>query len=124
MEGLRKAFTLIEVLAAVVLVGIILPAAVSGISMAVRVASNSAKIQRAGILAENRLAEIRLEENWTKSQQTGDFEEEGFKDFRWLMRAEDWTDPSLLEVSITVYWGEDIQRDSIELTTLVKQETD
>ena len=124
MEGRRKAFTLIEVLAAVVLVGIILPAAVSGISMAVRVASNSAKIQRAAILAENRLAEIRLEENWTKSQQTGDFEEEGFEDFRWLMRAEDWTDPSLLEVSITVYWGEDIQRESIELTTLVKQETD
>ncbi|AQQ09131.1 type II secretion system protein I [Sedimentisphaera cyanobacteriorum] len=124
MQACRKAFTLIEVLAAVVLVGIILPVAVSGISMAVRVGSNSAKIQRAAILAEDKLAEIRLEKLWTKSEQTGDFEEEGFDDYKWIMTAQDWTDPSLLEVDITVYWSGDIERDSIRLTTLVQQETD
>ena len=113
-------FTLMEVLAALLLIGLVLPAVMKGISLVSILASDSDHKYEALDLAETKLAEVLLEESWqTSSSQSGRFEDE-YEDYEWVMDASDWTEQAdVKEVSVLVYWQQRDRQREIQLSTLV-----
>ncbi len=68
-----RGFTLIEALAAMLLVAIVLPVVMRGISMATR-AGSSAKLQtQAASLAQSKLAELIATRSWKTGDTSGQF---------------------------------------------------
>jgi len=111
-------FTLVEMLATFVLIIFIIPAVMKGLSIATNVSSDMVLKYDAIMLAENRLTEILLEEEWKSSSQSGDFGEM-HPEFRWKMTSDDWTEPSLKQVTVEVLWERNGCEKFVELSTLV-----
>jgi len=116
-----RGFTLIEVLAALVLIIVVIPVVMKGISLATAVASDSARKSVAAELAQSQMAEILLQKQWQSSTLTGDFGTE-YPDYRWRMTSASWTDPSLKEVTVEVMWQWRGYERKVQLTTLVRIE--
>ena len=113
-----KGFTLMEILAALVLIGVVLPAVMKGVSMASILASDSARKYEALNLAESKLAEILLNDDWQESSDSGDFEPDN-EDYEWTMETSDWTQADLKQVNVTVMWEQRGRPRQIQLSTLV-----
>lgn len=119
-EHLRRGgFTLIEMLAAFVLIILIIPAVMKGLSIATNVSSDSIHKSDAIMLAENKLAEILLEEDWQSSSQSGDFGEM-YPGYEWKMTSEDWeSEPLLKKLNVEVSWDWRGHEKFVDLSTLV-----
>ncbi|MCI0498152.1 MAG: type II secretion system protein GspI [Planctomycetales bacterium] len=115
---MRRGFTFMEILATMVLIGLILPVAMKGISIATALASDSIRRQEALGLAENRLAEALLKEEWKSGSQSGSFDQD-FEGHTWTLETTDWTEPGLKQVDLTVSWEHRGHPKQIRLTTLV-----
>ena len=113
-----KGFTLMEILAALVLIGVVLPAVMKGVSMASILASDSARKYEALNLAESKLAEVLLNKDWQEGSDSGEFESDN-KDYTWTMEASDWTQADLKQVNVTVAWEQRGHPRQIYLSTLV-----
>ena len=122
-KKLACGFTLIEMLATFVLIITIIPAVMKGLSIATMVSSDSVCKSDAISLAENRLSEILLEEEWQNSSQSGDFGEM-YADYKWKMTSADWTEPSLKQVTVKVSWDWRGREKDVELSTLVYVENE
>lgn len=111
-------FTLMEILAALVLIGVVLPAVMKGVSMASILASDSAHKYEALDLAQSKLAEVLLNGDWEGGSDAGDFapDHEGYA---WTMETSDWTQADLKEVDVTVSWEQRGRPRYIQLSTLV-----
>ncbi|MCK4998761.1 MAG: type II secretion system protein [Anaerohalosphaera sp.] len=112
-------FTLIEILAAMVLIIVVIPAVMKGISVAIAVASDSAFKAEAAALAQNKLAEILIEETWQSSNVDGDFGDD-YPGYRWKMTSENWTEPGLNEITVEVLWESRGSQREVKLSTLVR----
>ncbi len=106
-----------EILAALVLIGLVLPAVMKGMSLVTILASDSAGKYEALDLAEAKLAEILLQEDWKDGADSGNFEDD--ENYEWTMDAADWTESGLKQVNVTVFWEQRGRRKKINLTTLV-----
>ena len=115
----RLAFTLPEVLAALVLVGVVLPAVAKGISLAMAVSDEARKKVEATALAETKLAEVTAEANsgTQVGMGSGDFGET-HPAFRWES-ATTVIDVDLTEVSVQVIWTARGVERSVGLSSLV-----
>src|SRR3954462_909291 len=71
--GGRRGFTLIEVLAALLLVGIFLPVIMNGFSIATRVGNAAKRCTEGGALADAKLTELVATAQWQTGVQSGDF---------------------------------------------------
>ncbi|MBW1914668.1 MAG: type II secretion system protein [Deltaproteobacteria bacterium] len=112
-------FTLLEILATFVLMAIILPAAMKGISISSKMAGHSKKKVEASALAEAKLTEIIINKDWTDGEQEGDFEDE-WADYSWSMTVEDWEkEESMQQVDLSVFWNTSGIERSVTLTTVV-----
>ena len=118
----RRGFTLIEVLATIVLMGIVLPVAMHGISLCMRAAQASRQRSEAAALAESKLNELVATGDWQYGLLSGDFGE-AWPDYRWSGAAADWDDPTLRELSVRVVWTTRGQERDVILTTLVYDST-
>jgi prepilin-type N-terminal cleavage/methylation domain-containing protein len=111
-----RAFTLPEVLASLVLVGLVLPAVMKCVSLSMAASDDARKRTEAVALAEQKLAEMVASATATSSGSTaGDFGAER-PGFRWeaSMAA---ADTSLTEVRVRVVWhGRGTDR-SVDLAT-------
>lgn len=118
----RTAFTLVEVLATLLLMAIVLPAVMQGVSLATRAASVAQRRTAAGALAESRLAELVATNNWQAGALAGDFLDYGdqFSDYRWSAELRNWTEPEVQELHLTVTWtgAGNVER-GVTLSTLV-----
>lgn len=112
----RRGMSLIEVLAALVLVGIVLPVAMSGVTVSLRAAQQARRQQEAGLLAESRLNEILALRGTTSFSGAGSFD--GYPDYRWEAQSSP-SNFGLTEVWVTVSWQQRGQERSVELSTLV-----
>ena len=118
-----RAFTLLEVLAALLLVAVVLPVLMGAINTATHLGGLASDRARAAILAENRLNEIILDQSW----QFGDAADEFMTDtdgpdaerYLWDLHVEQWIDPSVRKLTMTVYWERRGRPQSITLTTAV-----
>jgi len=114
-----KGFTLLEILAALLLIGLVLPAVMKGISMVSMLASDSDHKYEALDLAESKLAEVLLEDSWKNSSTlSGQFENE-YDGYEWVVDASDWTEAGVKQVDVFVYWQQRNRQREIQLSTLV-----
>jgi general secretion pathway protein I len=119
----RAGFTLIELLATFVLIAIIIPVAMRGISLSTRIASHSKKQIEAISLAETKLTEFLITEDWQNGDQSGDFGEE-WPEYRWNLVIEDWEEEETSQqLALSVEWSESGLGRSVTLTTIVYTES-
>ena len=114
---MRRGFTIIEVLSTLVLIGIVVPAAMRGVSLATSAGSIAKRTAEASALAESKLDELIASGEWRIGSLTGDFGE-GFAEYRWVAQARE-ADSELTELSVEVLFESVGRERSVSLTTLV-----
>ena len=114
----RRAFTLVEVLATLMMVAIILPVAMSGISLALKVADESKRQTEAAALAQAKMAEIVAAELWRTASLAGDFSPER-PEYRWSSQVSNWQGTRLQQLDVQVMWNYRGKDRRVTLTTLV-----
>jgi len=113
-----RAFTLVEALASLALVAIILPVALKGISLGTGAAALAVRRMEATRLVEMKLGELLATNEWQSGDLEGDFEDE-WPAYTWSAEAQDWDDPLLVQLVVTVEWRMRETDYSATLTTLV-----
>ena len=115
-------FTLAEVLAALVFMGIVIPVALDAMHIASRAGTVAARKGEAARVAQRLLTENLITTNWNQSAQSGTLTE-GQRQFRWTMRSDPWTqDPNqnvILQLSVEVFFAAQNQDYSVRMSTLV-----
>jgi Tfp pilus assembly protein PilV len=117
-----RAFTLAEVLAALLFLAIVIPTAVEALHVASLAGEVAARKGVAARVADRILSESLVTTNWTSGNQSGTITE-GILDFKWKLTSTTWpTDPmQLLTAEVTFSaQGKDY---SVSLSTLANQQT-
>ena len=119
---MRRAFTLVEVLAAITVMGIVLPPLMYGISLSSNLASATKQRMVATTLADSKLNELLVTGDW-QNPDGGDFGDDG-PGYRWQSTVAPWNDPdmttqNLQEVDVTVTWHARQQEKSVTVSTLM-----
>ena len=114
----RRGFTLVEVLASLVLVAIILPPVMKGMSLALTAAALARQRVEAASLAESKLAELVATGAWQEGDSSGDFGSD-WPDYRWSATVEDWEGTIVRQVDLSVLWKARGTERHVTLTTLV-----
>lgn len=116
------AFTLAEVLAALLFMAIVIPAAVEGLHIASLAGTVAARKGEAARVAQRVLTESLVTTNWNQSVQSGTLTE-GRRQFRWTMRSDAWNqDPNqnaIRQLSVEVTFTAQNRDYSVRLSTLV-----
>jgi general secretion pathway protein I len=111
-------FTLIEVLAAVVLVGIVVPVAMEAISLSLRSASDAKRKVEAAMLAENKLSELTTNlVLQTPGATSGNFAPD-WPDYHWDSAIVQ-RDVDLSELQVRVLWNSRGADRVVSLSTFV-----
>jgi prepilin-type N-terminal cleavage/methylation domain-containing protein len=112
----RRAFTLIEVLATLLLMGIVIPVAFRGVNVALAAASSARHQAEAATLAETKLNESVSQGDFNTGGQ-GDFGTD-FPLYRWTLQTTQ-HDLDVTEVMVTVNWSERGDNRALNLSTFV-----
>jgi prepilin-type N-terminal cleavage/methylation domain-containing protein len=114
----RAGFTLIEVLATLLLMSIVLPVIMRGMSLATAAASTAKRRTEASTLADSKINELVATGQWQNGSTSGDFGTD-WPDYTWTADAVDY-DGTNQELDVTVNWtGRNGQPDALTVTTLV-----
>ena len=116
--GRRRAFTIVEVLATLTLAAIILPVAMHGILLCLATASNARQQAQAASLAQSKLAELVATGELYDAEMSGDFGED-LPEYTWAAQVNEWEDPRLVQVDVSVIWIRRGQERYVTLSTLV-----
>ncbi len=131
MAKRRRGFTLIEALAALVLIGIVMPVAMQALSLTLRIAGTAARTDTAVMLAESTMHELLAAQSWDTTEMSGSYENVDFGEcdlqgartgespYRWRATLTDWIDSSLLELTVRVTWLSRGREHEVTLATLV-----
>jgi prepilin-type N-terminal cleavage/methylation domain-containing protein len=121
----ERGFTLVEILATFVLIAVILPVVMEGLSLSMKLGSKSKRQIEAGALAETKLTELLLSGDYDDGDQSGEFDTEDIN-YKWSLEVEDWEEEdSMQQLTMTVDWtnGSEINH-SVSLTTLVYSDSE
>ena len=113
-----RGFTLIEVLAAMLMIAIALPVIMHGISMATNVASLSRQRNQAAALAQLKLGELISTGQWQNGGLSGSFDPE-FPGVQWSAEVNTWTEPEVSELDLHVTWIQRNQTQNLTVSTLL-----
>jgi len=111
----------LEILATFVLIVIIIPVAMKGLGMIMRLTDQSVQKVEACSLAETKLTELVITQDYLNGSMNGDFGEDWPK-YRWEAQVVDWSGVSVKEVTVFVYWQEKMLEEAVTLSTLVYPE--
>ena len=115
----RRGLTLIEVLATIVMMAIVLPAAMHGLSLCTAASRDARQRSEAAALAEAKLTEVLATGDWQFGALSGDFGE-AWPEYHWGAGATAWADdPTMTEVYCRVTWTSRSLEREVVLTTLV-----
>lgn len=114
----RGAFTLVEVLAALLFMAIVIPVALQGFQVAQRAGIYGQRKLTAARIAESKLNELVATGEWRQSSLNGTVDE-GTRSYRWQMRIEPWTEGTLSLLTVQVYFGVQSHEYEVHLSTLV-----
>jgi prepilin-type N-terminal cleavage/methylation domain-containing protein len=120
-HGCAGGFTFIELLATVVLIGLIMPVAMRSIGLCTRMAGQSRKQVEAASLAKMQLTELTVTGDWQNGNQKGDFGTD-WPGYQWNALVTNWTDTSVRQLDLTVTWQSAGSQRKITLSTLVYPE--
>ncbi|MSU48511.1 MAG: type II secretion system protein [Opitutus sp.] len=113
----QRAFTLVEVLASLLLMAIIIPVAMDGMSVA----------SRAGILGQRKAAAMRVAERVlnglivegeTQGSTSGNTSE-GDINYPWAMKSETWAEDAMLHLTVTVTFSVQGNNYDVSVSTLI-----
>jgi general secretion pathway protein I len=113
-------FTLIEVLATLLLLAIVLPAVMRGITLATEAGSTARWRTNAAELARSKLAELVATHQWQQGTLSGDFSPD-WPAYQWQASVQSWpgdTSAGLQQIDLTVTWTERNHPEALTLTTL------
>ena len=116
-------FTFIELLATIVLIGIIMPVAMRSIGLCTRLGGQSRRQIEAASLARTKLTELTSSQDWQTSEKRGDFGSD-WPGYQWTAAVSNWTDSVVSQLDLTVTWQSQGQQRSLTLSTLVYPEED
>jgi type II secretion system protein I len=114
----RRAFTLLEVLAALMLMAIVVPVAMQGMSIA----------SRAGVLGQRKAAAMRVADRLlnefviggqTMQSSANGTLAEGDGTFEWALESQNWTEDSMLQLTVRVTFSVQGNSYSVSASTLV-----
>ena len=121
--NVRAGFTLIEALVAIVLVAVVLPVALAGVSASLRGVDQVRRQDVALRIAQSRLATLVADGSWQRSGTSGScdpaIDGEDSEGMRWQMAVATWRDPTVRTLRVTVSWGPLSSARSLFLETLV-----
>lgn len=122
----RSGFTLLEVLACLLLVVVVLPVTLQAISRSVQGGSSARAWTLATGLAESRLAEVVADGSWSTGDASGGFEEslwgEGSERCEWTLEVNDWLGETAKELRMSVRWTQFGREETVSLVTVVVAE--
>lgn len=121
VERRRGGFTFIELLATVVLIGIIMPVAMHSIALCTSLGGQARRQIEAASLARTKLTELTVSQDWRTSEKSGNFGDD-WPGFRWTAEVTGWTDSTLSQLDLTVFWQSHGRERSVTLSTLVNPE--
>jgi prepilin-type N-terminal cleavage/methylation domain-containing protein len=98
----RRAFTLIEVLAALLMMAIVIPVAMEGMSVASRVGVLGQRKAAAMRVAERLLNELVIENQQQQQSSASGTTADGDTSYPWTMRSEAWSEDAMLQLTVTV----------------------
>ncbi len=113
-----SAFTLAEVLAALVFMAIVIPVAVQGLRIASLAGEMATRKSDAARVAERVLIESIITTNWNKSSLSGVLTE-GTHQFRWAIRNDPWTQEPIRLLTVQVAFAVQNKNYDVRLSTLV-----
>jgi type II secretory pathway pseudopilin PulG len=119
----QRAFTLAEVLAALMFMAIVIPVTLQGLRIASRAGEVAQRKSQAVRIAENVLNESLVLTNWMRNQRGTTME--GVTEFQWSLHSDRWNmdasafAPSLVTVEVT--FPVQNQKYSVNLSTLASQ---
>src|SRR5690606_5518771 len=112
-----RGVTLMEVLATLLLVAIVLPVALEGVTISMQAAARARPQTEAAALAEMKLNEILAARSTSLLSGSGDFGVD-YPDYRWEITAVS-QDLNLYEVTVIIRWTERGMERSYQLSSLV-----
>ena len=117
----RAGFTFVEVLAALVFLGILMPVVISALTVSNQAGVLANRSTSALQLAENQLHELLVTQTWNSGASRGDF---GLAQpgYRWELQRRSWPlDEAVTELTITVFFQAQGNERQIALTTLASE---
>ncbi len=121
-RGSRGGFTLVEVLAAMLLIGIVMPAVMQGVTAATRAGSSARHRSEAALLAGSKLSELTLTGQWDGGVLAGDCGPD-WPGYKWAAAVTAWAGDTqgigLQQLDVTVTWTDAGRPTSATVTGLV-----
>lgn len=118
----NAAFTLAEVLAALVFMAILIPVALEALSIATRAGEVAARKGEAALVAEKILNENVVTTNWNKTVQNGTIRQ-GIREFRWTLHNDPWnqdlSQSAMRQLTAEVIYTAQGRDYSVRMSTLV-----
>lgn len=121
IESSKNGFTLLEVMIALVIVAISLVALLSLANRTILLQAEQQNITQATLLAQGKMTEYETMHQLGRDSDivdTGVFGEP-FSRYRWGITFKDTILPDVLQVTITVLWGEEKKIELVDLTSFV-----
>ena len=118
LRARRRAFTFVEVLATLMLLSIVLPSVMSGISLCLSTADFAKREAQASALCHGKLMEMAAQGDLQHAAQAGDFGAD-WPDFNWTAEVSDFSGTTLKSLDVTVSWRQRNKDHSVTLSTLV-----
>ncbi|HUA38698.1 MAG TPA: prepilin-type N-terminal cleavage/methylation domain-containing protein [Candidatus Sulfopaludibacter sp.] len=119
----RSAYTLIEVLAALLLLAIVIPVALEALDTASLAGDVAARKGEAARIAEDELNQSVITTNWNFGTQTGTMNDGG-RAFNWTVSSESWPQDSVMELlTAQVRFSVQGRNYSVQLSTLAESQT-
>lgn len=116
------AFTLAEVLAALLFLAIVIPAAVEALHISSLAGEVAARKGVAARVADRVLNESLVTTNWNRGTQSGTVTE-GAQEFRWTLTSENWPQDAMQLVAAEVKFSAKGNDYSVKLSTLASSQT-
>jgi len=114
----KSAFTLPELLAAMLFVALVIPVALQGVMLSNRAAVVAERKMTATRLAERVLQEMVITDTWQTGAKSGNFGEE-WPNYRWELIDQTWDQDTMQLITIQVYYQVQGLEHQVRLSTLV-----
>lgn len=114
----RRGFTFIEILATLMLLAVVLPSVMAGVSISLAAADSAKRQAQASWLAHSKLTELLADEGAQRANLTGDFGAD-WPGFQWKAQLSDWDGSSLQQLDVTVSWEQRGEPRNVMLSSLL-----
>lgn len=120
MNGIKRGFTLVEMIVATLLLAIGVTAALGAISASIQLVSHAKRVQTAAMLAQQQLATLELQSSsLSPGSQKGDFSPL-YPDYRWSEEIDSTQYPDLFKVTLHIEWGNPEQPQERDFVTFLR----